>query len=128
MDFDMTNQRFLYCLGRCCRPAFFVAVCLLFSDVVVLPCRANPHAVPSKSDITDTDPAAAAAMEAKLISNARQLTFEGRRAGEGYFSADGSKMVFQSERVKDNPFYQIYLLDFETGETRSTSPVSKSSK
>ncbi|MEM8911478.1 MAG: hypothetical protein AAGC97_06875, partial [Planctomycetota bacterium] len=33
-----------------------------------------------------------------LLSNVRLLTFEGRRAGEGYFSADGTQMVFQSER------------------------------
>lgn len=36
--------------------------------------------------------------EAQLLGNVRQLTFEGRRAGEGYFSRDGSLMVFQSER------------------------------
>ena len=46
-----------------------------------------------------------------LIANARQLTFEGLRAGEGYFSADGSQMIFQSEREADNPFYQMYLMD-----------------
>ena len=33
--------------------------------------------------------AAAAPEEARLIGNPRQLTFEGRRAGEGYFSRDG---------------------------------------
>ena len=60
--------------------------------------------------------------ESRLLGNVRQLTFEGRRAGEGYFSADGSKLVFQSERDADNPFYQIYLMDMETGETRRVSP------
>ncbi|MEW8300806.1 MAG: hypothetical protein AB2712_18350, partial [Candidatus Thiodiazotropha sp.] len=43
--------------------------------------------------------------EARLLSNVRQLTFEGRRAGEGYFSADGGSMIFQSERDHANPFY-----------------------
>ena len=63
---------------------------------------------------------------ADLITGTRQLTFEGRRAGEGYFAADGSKMVFQSERMADNPFYQIYLLDLQTGETtRISSGVGK---
>ncbi len=57
-----------------------------------------------------------------LLSGVRQLTFEGRRAGEGYFSPDGTKIVFQSEREPGNPFYQIYLLDLETGETRRVSP------
>ena len=59
--------------------------------------------------------------EAKLLSHARQLIFEGLRSGEGYFSADGSKMIFQSERQTDNPFYQIYLMDLDTGDTRRIS-------
>ena len=57
-----------------------------------------------------------AAEEMDLLSNTRQLTFEGRRAGEGYFSADGTRMIFQSERDAINPFYQIYLMDLETGD------------
>ena len=60
--------------------------------------------------------------EARLLSSVRQLTFEGRRAGEGYFSRDGAQMVFQSEREPGNPFYQIYLMDLETGDTRRLSP------
>ncbi len=58
----------------------------------------------------------------RFLERPRQLTFEGARAGEGYFSPDGSKLVFQSEREPGNPFYQIYELDFETGETRRISP------
>lgn len=60
--------------------------------------------------------------EARFLSRVRQLTFEGRRAGEGYFTQDGSRMVFQSEREPGNPFFQIYVLDFTTGETRRLSP------
>jgi len=60
--------------------------------------------------------------EAALLGNIRQLTFEGKRSGEGYYSADGKKMIFQSEREAGNPFYQIYLLDFETGDTERVSP------
>ena len=60
--------------------------------------------------------------ESRFLSNVRQLTFEGKRSGEGYFSADGSAMVFQSERDAANPFYQIYLLDMETGDTNKVSP------
>lgn len=60
--------------------------------------------------------------ESDFIQNARQLTFEGKRAGEGYFSADGNKMVFQSERDENNPFYQIYLLDLTNGDTEKVSP------
>lgn len=60
--------------------------------------------------------------ETDYLSSIRQLTFEGRRAGEGYFSADGTKMVFQSEREPGNPFYQIYLMDLETGDQERISP------
>jgi Tol biopolymer transport system component len=59
--------------------------------------------------------------EARLIKNPRQMIFEGKRSGEGYFSRDGARMVFQSEREPGNPFYQIYLMDLETGDTRRVS-------
>lgn len=60
--------------------------------------------------------------EKTFLTRVRQLTFEGRRAGEGYFSADGSSMVFQSEREPGNPFFQVYLLDLATGDSRRVSP------
>jgi Tol biopolymer transport system component len=63
-----------------------------------------------------------AAKEAHFLSRVRQLTFEGKRSGEGYFSADGKALVFQSEREPGNPFYQIYLLDLETGDSHRVSP------
>jgi Tol biopolymer transport system component len=50
------------------------------------------------------------------------LTFEGRRAGEGYFSQDGSQLVFQSEREPGNPFFQIYVMDHRTGDIERVSP------
>jgi Tol biopolymer transport system component len=62
------------------------------------------------------------AAEARFLSHTRQLIFEGRRSGEGYFSPDGKALVFQSEREPGNPFYQIYTLDLETGESRRVSP------
>ena len=60
--------------------------------------------------------------EDTYLSGSRQLTFEGRRAGEGYFGADGAKLIFQSEREPGNPFYQIYVMDLETGDTNRVSP------
>ncbi len=60
--------------------------------------------------------------ETQLLSNTRQLTFEGRRAGEGYFNADGSRMIFQSERDPNNPFYQIYIMDLQNGDVDLVSP------
>jgi len=64
----------------------------------------------------------ASAAERPFLARVRQLTFEGRRAGEGYFSPDGQRLVFQSEREPGNPFFQIYLLDFTTGDTTRISP------
>jgi Tol biopolymer transport system component len=59
--------------------------------------------------------------EKEFLSRIRRLTVEGRRAGEGYWSKDGTKLVFQSEREPGNPFYQIYLMDLTTGDTTRVS-------
>lgn len=59
--------------------------------------------------------------ESRFLSNIRQLTYDGKRAGEGYFSEDGNALIFQSEREPDNPFYQIYLLNLLTGDTHRVS-------
>lgn len=59
--------------------------------------------------------------EEPLLSEVRQLIFQGRRSGEGYFSVDGQSMIFQSERIADNPFYQMYVMDLQTGDTRRVS-------
>lgn len=56
-----------------------------------------------------------------LVSTTKQITFVGPRSGEGYFSADGKKMIYQSEREAGNPFYQIFILDFETGKSTRVS-------
>ncbi|MCR4321316.1 MAG: M28 family peptidase [Candidatus Brocadiaceae bacterium] len=60
--------------------------------------------------------------ESQFLKNIRQLTYEGKRAGEGYFSEDGKALIFQSEREPENPFFQIYLLSLETGDTHRVSP------
>ena len=62
------------------------------------------------------------AQESRFITNPRQLIFEGRRSGEGYFSPDDGKLIFQSEREEGNPFYQMYVLDLNTGDTTRVSP------
>src|SRR5437868_5564018 len=59
--------------------------------------------------------------EARFLTGIRQLTYEGRRSGEGYFSPDGQSLIFQSEREADNPFYQIYSLDLASGDTHRVS-------
>jgi Tol biopolymer transport system component len=60
--------------------------------------------------------------ERDFLTRVRRLTIEGRRAGEGYFSPDGARMVFQSEREPGNPFYQMYVLDLNTGDVTRVSP------
>lgn len=58
----------------------------------------------------------------KLITNQRQITFQGSRSGEGYFSADGKKLIYQSEREEGNPFYQMFVLDLISGKSTRISP------
>jgi Tol biopolymer transport system component len=60
--------------------------------------------------------------ERQFLSRVRRLTVEGRRAGEGYWAPDGTRLVFQSEREPGNPFYQIYTVDLTNGETVRISP------
>ena len=50
------------------------------------------------------------------------MIYDGNRSGEGYFSENGQFLIFQSEKEPDNPFYQIYILDFETGDINRVSP------
>jgi len=67
-------------------------------------------------------PPSPAGQERDFLSRVRRLTLEGRRAGEGYWSKDGQRLVFQSEREPGNPFYQIYTMDLGTGDTTRVSP------
>ncbi len=73
-----------------------------------------------------TEPATASAMdtqyESELLPNTRQLITEGKRSGEGYFSADGNRLIYQAELEGDNPFYQIFIRDLLTGDTTRVSP------
>jgi Tol biopolymer transport system component len=64
---------------------------------------------------------APAYQERDFLTRVRRLTVEGKRAGEGYWSPDGKRLVFQSEREPGNPFYQIYVLDLATGDTKRIS-------
>ncbi len=101
------SHRHLYC--ACQSLAFLVAI---------LP------GILLAEDIVTVDPARAAELETQWMTQPRQITFDGLRAGEGYFSRDGSQMVFQSERDPANPFYQIFLMDLETGDLSQVSTGS----
>ena len=87
--------------------------------ITVLAAAASLHAQQSAQPL----PALSAAEgERDFLSRVRRLTVEGRRAGEGYWSPDGGRLVFQSEREPGNPFYQIYAVDFASGDTKRISP------
>ena len=74
-------------------------------------------AAPVVPTVIDDVQVAPAYQERDFLTRVRRLTVEGKRAGEGYWSPDGKRLVFQSEREPGNPFYQIYVLDLATGDT-----------
>jgi TolB protein len=57
------------------------------------------------------------------LTNIKQITTDFVRAGEGYFSPDGRRIIYQAEE-KDtgNPFYQIFVQDLATGKRQRVSP------
>src|SRR5207302_4029995 len=65
--------------------------------------------------------AAPSYQERDFLGRVRRLTVEGKRAGEGYWSPNGKRLVFQSEREPGNPFYQIYVVDLTSGDTKRIS-------
>jgi len=61
--------------------------------------------------------------EERLITNTRRLVTDSLRSGEGYFGADGSHFIYQSEEPgSTNPFYQIFLMDLATETSHRVSP------
>ena len=61
--------------------------------------------------------------EATHLKNITQVSRDFVRAGEGYFSPDGKRAIFQAEE-KDtgNPFYQIFVQDLPNGRPLRISP------
>jgi TolB protein len=60
--------------------------------------------------------------ESVYLKNPRQITSDFVRAGEGYFSPDGKKIIFQAEEKGENPFYQQFVMDLDSGMVRRVSP------
>jgi len=61
--------------------------------------------------------------EAKYLTNVVQVTKDFARAGEGYFSPDGKKIIYQAEeKGTGNPFYQIFLQDLASGRSDRVTP------
>src|SRR6476620_434986 len=84
--------------------------------------RLKRRAPQERRFVRDTEAIEATYEERDFITRIRRLTIEGRRAGEGYWSPDGKRLVFQSEREPGNPFYQIYVLDLANGDAKRISP------
>src|ERR1051325_7446170 len=61
-------------------------------------------------------------LEAAHLKNITQLTYEFIRAGEGYFSPDAKRIIFQAEEKGDNPFYQMFVMDLRPRAVRRVSP------
>lgn len=61
-------------------------------------------------------------LEARHVTNIRQITKDFVRAGEGYFSPDAKRVIFQAEEKGENPFYQIFVQDLQSGACRRVSP------
>ena len=59
--------------------------------------------------------------ESPFLSQTRQLTYTGKRSGEGYFSPKGNELIYQSEQFTGNPFYQIYRLNLINGKNQIVS-------
>jgi len=58
--------------------------------------------------------------EELYLKNIKQLTFEGKKNGEAYFSPDGKKIIFQSVR-ENSPHYQIYTMDLNGNNQKMVS-------
>src|SRR6516225_5031818 len=92
-----------------------LSLCYLCASVPLWFVFSSPVAA---ADATDWEKA-----EAAHLSNIKPVTSGFVRAGEGYFSPDGKQIIFQAEE-KDtgNPFYQIFVMDLESGKFHRVSP------
>lgn len=87
-------------------------------SVILLPISSQLAPNPTGAEVKDT----VRDLGVEFYTSQRQITFEGPKSGEGYFSADGTKMILQSERHPNNPFYQMYILDLKSGKVDRLSP------
>lgn len=61
--------------------------------------------------------------EAAHLRNIHQLSHGFVRAGEAYFAPDQKHIIFQAEEKETgNPFYQIFVMDLDSGSFRRVSP------
>jgi len=84
----------------------FVGVCLVAVDAGV---AADEASKPETASI-----------ESQFLSNVRQVTSGFEKAGEGYFSPDGTQIIYQAIRA-EYPFYQIYTQPLAGGKPKLIS-------
>lgn len=75
--------------------------------------------------VAGADPAAGdwKEQESAYFKNIKQVTTGFARAGEGYFSPDGKRIIYQAEEKETgNPFYQIFIQELDTGKFWRVSP------
>ncbi|MBM3998392.1 MAG: biopolymer transporter Tol [Planctomycetes bacterium] len=70
---------------------------------------------------TLADDPALSELESRFLSNVKQVTSQFTKAGEGYFSPDGTTIVYQAE-PPGYPFYQIYTQRLGGGPPKLVSP------
>ena len=99
--------------------------CLIWTIAALAACQPEPKLLEPNYSVDEADGMAAASYwvepepsgfenqlnEALLMTNTEQLITDSLRSGEGYFSADGTKLVYQSEQAGDNPFCLLYTSD-----------------
>ena len=67
------------------------------------------------------EPADHVGYESTHITDARQLTFQGQKSGESYFSPDGKTIAYMA--VRDGyPFFRIYEMNADGTEQRRVGP------
>ncbi len=77
---------------------------LLWISAIVVFCFVAPSNLLAADE---GQPSSASSIEGQYLSNLRQVTSGFVKAGEGYFSPDGSQIIYQAIRA-EYPFYQIY--------------------
>lgn len=93
--------------------------------VAAAACAPAEEAPPAEENSTAADMAAQARPfpddpDEPRLTNLRQLTFEGENA-EAYFSADGTRLIFQRRHPPDVPCDQIFMMNVDGTDRRMIS-------
>jgi TolB protein len=101
-------------------PADFSIAAILSMDLPNMPMRLSPACFAPFSILLSLAASAQDSAESKFLSNVKQVTTGFVKAGEGYFSPDGKKIIYQAQ-PQDYPFYQIFTQPLAGGEPKLVS-------